>query len=165
MSERQQNINDQLKAKIDEMDLDTRIGQVKEQAGKAFQQVKEQAGSLLHENREKVDELIEKATTAIDEKTEGKYHDKVTKAKASFASGLDKIEDSRTGVSEDTPTYAQPAHEGDESMAGAAGDEGPAGAAGAAGHESEAVAPPADEPVAPMGEDPTAWSTETDKLS
>lgn len=157
MSEREQSINDQLKAKIDEMDLDTKITQVKEQAGKAFQQVKEQAGSLLHENREKVDELIEKATTAIDDKTEGKYHDKVTKAKASFASGLDKIEDARTGATEDGPTYARPTHEGDE---------------GHVGHEPEPVTPSpepvtpsAEEPVASLGEDPTAWSTETDKLS
>lgn len=150
MSEREQNISDQLKTKIDELDLDTKITQVKEQAEKAFQQVKEQAGNLLHENREKVDEIIEKATTAIDEKTEGKYHDKVSKAKASFASGLDKIEDARPGAAEAGPTYARPTHEGSE---------------GHVGQEAEDVAPAADEPAAPMGEDPTAWSTETDKLS
>lgn len=166
MSERQQNINDQLKTKIDEMDLETKITQVKEQAGKAFQQVKEQAGSLLHDNREKVDGLIEKATTAIDEKTEGKYHDKVTKAKASFASGLDKIEDSRTGGSEDAPDYASPGHQGDEGHVGQESETAaPSVDEPVAPLVDEPVAPSVDEPVAPLGEDPTAWSSETDKLS
>lgn len=149
MSEREQNINDQLKAKIDELDLDTKVTQVKEQAEKAFQQVKEQAGALLHENREKVDELIEKATTAIDEKTEGKYHDKVSKAKASFTSGLDKLQDARPRASEGASTYAAPTQEGTE---------------GHVGQENEAVEAATQEPAAPLGEDPTAWSSETDKL-
>lgn len=148
MSEREQNINEQLKAKIDDLDLDTKIAQVKEQAEKALQQVKEQAGTLLHDNREKVDELIEKATTVIDEKTEGKYHDKVSKAKASFTSGLDKLEQSRPTASDAGSTYPQPTHEGTE---------------GHVGQETEAVAPTVDEPASPPS-DPTAWSTQTDKL-
>jgi len=89
MSEK--NINEQLKAKIDEIDFDTKIAQVTEAAHKAFDQIREQAASLLSENRGKVVEIIDKATAAFDEKTEGKYHDKVAKAKASFASGLDKL--------------------------------------------------------------------------
>ena len=89
MSEK--NINEQLKSKIDEIDFDTKIAQVTEAAHKAFDQIREQAASLLSENRGKVDEIIDKATAAFDEKTEGKYHDKVAKAKASFASGLDKL--------------------------------------------------------------------------
>ena len=158
MSEREQNINEQLKAKIDDLDLDTKIAQVKEQAEKAFQQVKEQAGTLLHDNREKVDELIEKATSVIDEKTEGKYHDKVSKAKASFTSGLDKLEQSRANASDADSTYARPTHEGTE---GHVGHETEAVATQAVA--PEAVAPTVEEPASPPS-DPTAWSTQTDKL-
>ncbi len=146
MSEREQNINDQIKAKIDELDLDTKITQVKEQAEKAFHQVKEQAGTFLAENREKVDEIIEKATTVIDEKTEGKYHDKVSKAKASFASGLDKLAaEARTGESTEASattatatTFPAPAHTGEET--------------------------PVADAAPSQGEDPNPWASETDKL-
>ena len=98
----EKNINEQLKAKIDEIDFDTKIAQVTEAAHKAFDQIREQAASLLSENRGKVDEIIDKATAAFDEKTEGKYHDKVAKAKASFASGLDKLSEEAPAKETDT---------------------------------------------------------------
>ncbi|MDO5502362.1 MAG: antitoxin [Actinomycetia bacterium] len=89
------NINEQLKAKIDDLDLDSKIAAVQEAATAALAQVKEKAGTLLHENRGRVDEFIAKAGATIDEKTDGKYHAKVEKAKASVASGLDRLQDGR----------------------------------------------------------------------
>lgn len=107
----QKNINEQLKAKIDEIDFDTKITQVTEAAHKAFEQIREQAATLLAGNRGKVDDIIDKATAAFDEKTEGKYHDKVAKAKASFASGLDKISEDApaTDAHAAAPTDGMPA--------------------------------------------------------
>lgn len=150
-------INEQLKKKIDEIDFDARLSQVREGASKAFEQIKEQAGGLLQGNRAKVDEVIEKATTAFDAKTEGKYHDKVSKAKASFASGLDKLQD----VAEE----AEPAGEADLGTEAAA-SQSRYDAPGRAGSEwtpvetGESTGEPTTE-----SPDPTAWSTETDKLS
>lgn len=108
------NINEQIKAKIDELDLDTKVAQVREGASKAFEQIKGQAGTLLQGNRAKVDEVIEKATTVLDEKTEGKYHDKLAKAKVSFASGLDKIQEGAGEAPSDEPHYDAPSQAGSD---------------------------------------------------
>ena len=146
------NINEQLKARIDQIDFDTKIAQVREGAAKAFGQIKEQAGSLLEGNRTKVDEVIVKATSAFDDKTEGKYHDKVEKARASFASGLDKIQDASPGSS-----AADPAADPTTDTATDAPVEFPA--AGHVGVEEPVIDTP-EEPV-----DPTAWSAESDRPS
>lgn len=162
------NVNDQLKAKIDEIDLDTKLSQITETAAAVLATAKEQGGSLVHDNRAKIDELIEKATAAIDEKTEGKYHDKVEKARASFANGLDLLEDTR---GEDTPGFDETEmHAGEETSADAVAS-------------PEEVAPSSVRPdsawpttdsvasadtlteSAPEPHDPQAWANETDKPS
>lgn len=149
------NINEQLKKKIDEIDFDAKVSQVREGASKAFEQIKEQAGGLLQSNRAKVDEVIEKATSAFDDKTDGKYHDKVAKAKVSFASGLDKLQDA-AAEDADAAAAAEPSYD----------------APGQAGSEWTPVEPtePANhtEPANDTEDttpDPSAWSNETDRLS
>lgn len=184
------NINEQLKTKIDELDLDAKLAQLAETAGAVLAQAKVQAGSLVHENRAKVDEIIEKATAAIDEKTEGKYHDKVTKAKASFAMGLDRIAEARTdggsGASDGfgssgtgAPSEEWTVDEGTMHV----GEEAPtAASARAAEPDPDSTVRPdsvpeadvsdpaearltesAEEPADPH--DPQAWANETDRLS
>ena len=159
------NVNDQLKAKIDEIDVDAKIAQLTETASALLNTVKEQAASLVGENRAKVDEIIEKATAVLDEKTEGKYHDKVEKAKASFASGLDKLEDARA---ESTPSFAEgDLHAGEETPV--ADDLGAADSTvrpDSAWQTTES-APSADTLTESAAEphDPAAWANETDKTS
>ena len=48
------NVNDQLKAKIDEIDVDAKIAQLTETASALLATVKEQAASLVGENRAQV---------------------------------------------------------------------------------------------------------------
>lgn len=157
------NVNDQLKAKIDEIDLDTKLAQLTEMATAFLATAKEHTGSLVHDNRAKVDEFIEKATAAIDEKTEGKYHDKVEKARASFANGLDLLEDTR---GEDSSGFDESEmHVGEESSR--SGQDGPLGStvrSDSASTTTDSVASPdtltesASEP-----NDPQAWANETDR--
>ena len=169
----QRNINDQLKAKIDEIDFDAKITQVTEAAHKAFEQIREQAATLLTGNRGKVDEIIDKAAGAFDEKTDGKYHDKVEKAKVSFASGLDKIQDA-PGAGDpdaggDASVYESPDHRGSDAESVLGADEGqPNGPS--SDDLADVGADPASgtatvDPVVTDAPDSAAWSSETDKLS
>lgn len=168
----QKNINDQLKAKIDEIDFDAKISQVTEAAHKAFEQIREQAATLLTGNRGKVDEIIDKAATAFDEKTEGKYHDKVEKAKVSFASGLDKIQDTAADGTSSTSgdaVYESPDHRGSDAESGFFDVEGEPNVRSL----DEGVGSAADpvpgtdtvEPAVTDTPDSAAWSSETDRLS
>lgn len=186
----EKNINEQLKTKIDELDLDAKLSQLAETAGAVLAQAKVQAGSLVHENRAKFDEIIEKATATIDEKTEGKYHDKVAKAKASFVSGLDRIEESRTaagsgasagagttgaaGSTDEWVADEGTMHVGEEAPSRASTDAGTSGpdstvrpdsaSEGVAADPGEArLTESAEEPRDPH--DPQAWANETDRLS
>ena len=182
----QKNLNDQLKSKIDEIDLDAKLSQLAETAGTVLAQAKVQAGSLVHENRAKVDEIIEKATAAIDEKTEGKYHDKVVKAKASFATGLDRIAEARgadqSGAADDSSAGEWTVDEGSMHVGeetSKASTATPAESVTDAGDStvrpdsapevdatdvSEArLTESAQEPRDPH--DPQAWANETDRLS
>jgi ElaB/YqjD/DUF883 family membrane-anchored ribosome-binding protein len=172
MSEK--NINEQLKAKIDEIDLDAKLSQLAETAGAVLAQARVQAGSLVHENRAKVDEIIEKATATIDEKTEGKYHDKVVKAKASVASGLDRLAEARAAAAD--TAGADQSGSGEWSVDEGSmhvGEEVP-GQASTVRPESGAESDAADQPDVTLTEsareqrdpqDPQAWANETDRLS
>ena len=159
------NINEQLKTKIDELDLDAKLAQLAETAGAVLAQAKVQAGSLVHENRAKVDEIIEKASAAIDEKTEGKYHDKVEKAKASFASGLDRLSESRgeSGSSfEESAMHAgaEPTSAPDEPLPASTVRPESAWETTDSVASGDTLSESAAEP-----HDPQAWANETDKTS
>jgi hypothetical protein len=169
------NVNDQLKAKIDEIDVDAKLTQLGETAAAIMQTAKEQAASLIQDNRAKVDELIEKATSAIDEKTEGKYHDKVVKAKASFVTGLDKLQEAGAGADAGEPTAPGTEPAPFEESAMHVGEEMPVGGDSPAdvSTEPEPAAQPGQdsEPIDVVGEsdpeplDPQAWANETDRPS
>ena len=91
-------INDTLKAKIDELDLDRRLEELTVVTQKAFEEAKGQLGSLAYDNRLKVDEWLHKATDAFDAKTEGKYSEKVAKFSASIEDLVDKVAEKRTSA-------------------------------------------------------------------
>ena len=159
------NVNDQLKAKIDEIDVDAKIAQLTETASALLATVKEQAASLVGENRAKVDEVIEKATAVLDEKTEGKYHDKVEKAKASFASGLDKLQESRGA---DAPGFDESGmHAGHEAAPAEAHEAVDSTVRPDSARQTTESAASSDTMTESASEphDPQAWANETDTTS
>jgi hypothetical protein len=86
---------DRIRRKAEELDLDTKARELADAAAKAAQQAKEKAGEVAHEQRDKVEQVLDKAGQAIDDKTEGKYHDKVAKAKDTVVKGVDKLAEQR----------------------------------------------------------------------
>jgi len=86
---------DKLKRRAEELDLQRKADQLAVAATKAAQQAKEKAAELADENRDKVGSVLDKAGAAIDERTQGKYADRVAKAKVQVAKGVDKLADQR----------------------------------------------------------------------
>jgi len=71
------NINETLKQKIDELDLDRRLNDYVDHAEQALRRAVGTAGDLAHEYRDDVDHVLDRISDSIDERTEGKYADKV----------------------------------------------------------------------------------------
>ena len=82
---------DKMKKKAEELELDKKAKDLQAAATAAAKQAREKAGDYTAENRHKIDGYVEKAATTIDAKTDGKYADKVAKAKVQVAKGVDKV--------------------------------------------------------------------------
>ena len=133
---------DKMKQKADEMGLTEKA-----------EQAREKAASLAAENREKIDGVVDKAGAAIDQRTEGKYTDKIAKAKEQIGKGVDKVAEGDTA----------PGAAGTTGAAGAAGATG-AGMTGAGVTPSSVNPPEVSEPVA--GHDlPPETAPRTDPLA
>lgn len=91
-------ITETVKKKIDELELDKRFTEIAGQTERVFKTAVEKAGELAHDRRADIDGLLDKAEGAFNERTEGKYADKVTKAKSSVKTGVDKLAEKRPQI-------------------------------------------------------------------
>jgi hypothetical protein len=88
---------DKMKKKAEELELDKKAKDLQEAATLAAKQAREKAGDFTAGNRDKIDGYVEKAATTIDAKTDGKYADKVAKAKQTVGKGVDKVAEGAPG--------------------------------------------------------------------
>ena len=86
---------DKLKRRAEELDLQGKADQLADAASKAAHQAKDKAAELANDNRAKIGTTLDKAGAAIDKQTEGKYADKVAKAKQQVSKGVDKLAEQR----------------------------------------------------------------------
>jgi MT0933-like antitoxin protein len=82
---------DQIKAKAEELNLSGKLDQLGDAASKAMTDAKHKAGSVAHDQKDKVENLLDKAGSVIDGRTDGKYADKVAKAKQKAGGLVDKV--------------------------------------------------------------------------
>ncbi|WP_404390060.1 antitoxin [Humibacillus xanthopallidus] len=102
---------DKMKKKAEELELDKKAKDLQAAATTAAKQAREKAGDYTAENRSKIDGYVEKAATTIDTKTDGKYADKVAKAKEQVGKGVDKVAEgspNATGAPGTAPTTGPP---------------------------------------------------------
>ena len=90
-------INETLKQKIDEWDLDRRLNAVVAQAETALQRGVGLAGDYAHEHRDDVDRALDKVTAAIADRTQGRYTDKVDQVRDQVERGLGRLAERRQG--------------------------------------------------------------------
>jgi hypothetical protein len=88
-------INETLKQKIDELDLDRRLNEASVQAEQALKRALDAAAEYADEHRDDIDRLLTRVSTSIDERTEGKYADQVTKVRAQLDRGVEKLAERR----------------------------------------------------------------------
>ena len=102
---------DKMKKKAEELELDKKAKDLQAAATTAAKQAREKAGDYTAENRSKIDGYVEKAATTIDTKTDGKYADKVAKAKEQVGKRVDKVAEgspNATGAPGTAPTTGPP---------------------------------------------------------
>ena len=109
---------DKMKKKAEELELDKKAKDLQQAAAAAAKQARGKAGDLTAQNREKIDGYVEKAATTIDTKTDGKYADKVARAKQTVGKGVDKVAEGSPSSRRSTstpPPAGSPAGEPDSS--------------------------------------------------
>jgi len=100
---------DKVKQKAKEHDLQGKTRQFAATAEKAAQDAVHKAGDLAHDKRDTVTSGLDKVAAKIDAKTEGKYADKVAKAKVQITKGVDRLADQRHEASGPPPATEPPA--------------------------------------------------------
>ena len=94
-------INETLKQKIDELDLDRRLNEASVQAEQVVRRALDTAAEYAREHRDEVDRLLTRVSTTIDERTDGKYADKVTKVREQLDRGVERLAERRTSATTD----------------------------------------------------------------
>jgi ElaB/YqjD/DUF883 family membrane-anchored ribosome-binding protein len=145
-------VSRRVKHKAVEWDVQGKAEKVAAELDKVAHEAKDKAAELADENRGKIRENLDKAGAKIDERTEGKYADKVAKAKDTVAGGVDKLADQRPGGAT-PPGSTAPGASGRSSSSGYA-----SGAA-AATYTPEPYVPDPIDPAEPIDEPPsgTGW--------
>ena len=145
-------VSRRVKHKAVEWDVQGKAEKVAAELDKVAHEAKDKAAELADENRGKIRENLDKAGAKIDERTEGKYADKVAKAKDTVAGGVDKLADQRPGGAT-PPGSTAPGASGRSSSSGYA-----SGAA-AGTYTPEPYVPDPIDPAEPIDEPPpgTGW--------
>ena len=90
-------VSRKVKQKAEEWDVQGKAEKLAAEVDKVAHEAKDKAAELADDNRGKIRENLDKAGAKIDERTEGKYADKVAKAKETVAGGVDKLAEQRPG--------------------------------------------------------------------
>jgi uncharacterized protein YjbJ (UPF0337 family) len=90
-------VSRKVKQKAEEWDVQGKAEKLAAEVDKVAHEAKDKAAELADDNRGKIRENLDKAGAKIDERTDGKYADKVAKAKDTVAGGVDKLAERRPG--------------------------------------------------------------------
>ena len=142
-------VSRRVKHKAVEWDVQGKAEKVAAELDKVAHDAKDKAAELADDNRGKIRENLDKAGAKIDERTDGKYADKVAKAKDTVAGGVDKLADQRPGGA--TPPGS--------TAPGTSGSSGYASGAAAGTYKPEPYVPDPIDPAEPIDEPPsgTGW--------
>ena len=92
-------VSRKVKQKAEEWDVQGKAEKLAAEVDKVAHEAKDKAAELADDNRGKIRENLDKAGAKIDERTDGKYADKVARAKETVAGGVDKLAEQRPGGS------------------------------------------------------------------
>ncbi|HEU4332465.1 MAG TPA: Rv0909 family putative TA system antitoxin [Lapillicoccus sp.] len=103
-----------VKQKAVEWDVQGKAEKVAAELDRVAHDAKDKAAEYADDNRGKIRDGLDKAGAKIDERTDGKYADKVAKAKETVSGGVDKLAEQRPGgaTPPSSPGYAPGAASG-----------------------------------------------------
>jgi hypothetical protein len=90
-------VSRKVKQKAEEWDVQGKAEKLATEVDKVAHEAKDKAAGLADDNRDKIRQNLDKAGAKIDERTEGKYADKVARAKETVAGGVDRLAEQRPG--------------------------------------------------------------------
>lgn len=99
---------DQIKAKMDEYEVDRHLNDIATTIEGAVRQGVAKAGEFAHEHKGDLERLFDKAADAVDRRTEGKHAERIQQVRGSLERGVDKIADQREGGTPDDPAEPRP---------------------------------------------------------
>jgi ElaB/YqjD/DUF883 family membrane-anchored ribosome-binding protein len=155
-------VSRKVKQKAEEWDVQGKAEKFAAEVDKVAHEAKDKAAELADDNRGKIRENLDKAGAKIDERTEGKYADKVAKAKDTVVGGVDRLAEQRPGgptpPGTTPPVRTPPGTSGSPSGSGYASGAAGGGAAAGPYVPEPYVAEPIDLPE-PIDEPPlgTGW--------
>ncbi len=109
---------DQVKALLDEYDVERRLGEIADQADQLVRQGLAVAGEFAHEHREDVGRWFDRAADAVNGRTEGRHATTLEEVRGVLDRGVERIAEQRPNDTA-TPDPATP----DTGAADAATDE------------------------------------------
>lgn len=141
-------LSDRLVAAAKDLGLPPKTEEVIRKADDFIADAVRSAGTFTDERRDKISEFLDKAEKAIDDKTDGKYADKVGKARAQAEKGVAKLAEQGRGTDApaDAPVAPQPAAPTSATASSAPASPSPASPSPAS---PAATAPPAASSPAP----------------
>jgi MT0933-like antitoxin protein len=101
------NVVHKVRVKADEWEVQAKAEKFVAEVERAAHQAKDKAAEYADDHRDQVREALDKAGAKIDERTEGKYSDRISKAKVSVLQGVEKLAEQRPDHSDD-PAAAAP---------------------------------------------------------
>ena len=90
-----QPFGDRIRAKLDELEVERRVGELAAQAEEAVTRGLTRAGELAHEHRDDIDRVLDRAAGAVDRRTEGKHADRIDDVRSRVARGVDRLVERR----------------------------------------------------------------------
>ncbi|MDX6357732.1 MAG: hypothetical protein QOH37_786 [Nocardioidaceae bacterium] len=82
---------DRIKARLEELDAEGRVGEIVGRAGDAVDRGVARAGELAHQHREQIDGALDRASGRLDLRTDGRFADRISRARTSLDRGVDRI--------------------------------------------------------------------------
>jgi MT0933-like antitoxin protein len=100
-------VSRKVKDKAEEWDVHGKAEKFAAEVDRVAHEAKDKAAEYADDNRGRIREGLDKAGATIDERTDGKYADKVARAKGKVSEGVDKLAEQRSGGA--TPPTTPPA--------------------------------------------------------
>lgn len=91
-------LGERIRARLEELDVDSRLEELADQATDAVNRGVARAGELTHEHREQIDHALDRASGRLDLRTDGRYADRISRARTSLDRGVDRVEEHRPGA-------------------------------------------------------------------